>query len=61
MELGDTVVLINSAPIHSCFYDVFNRHFAMIAIGSVDEEKKDDVDNEEHNKKEKQIDEYPKD
>ena len=42
MEMGETVVLVNSAPIHSCFYDVFNRHFAVIAIGSLDEKKEDD-------------------
>jgi len=42
MEVGETVILVNSAPIHSCFYDVFNRHFAVIAIGSVDDKKEDD-------------------
>ena len=42
MELGETVILVNSAPIHSCFYDVFNRHFAVIAIGSMDDVKKGD-------------------
>eukprot|EP00026_Physarum_polycephalum_P000017 Phypoly_transcript_00017.p1 GENE.Phypoly_transcript_00017~~Phypoly_transcript_00017.p1 ORF type:complete len:3587 (+),score=621.73 Phypoly_transcript_00017:1211-10762(+) len=42
MEVGETVVLVNSSPIHSCFYDVFNRHFAIIAIGAVDDKKEDD-------------------
>ncbi len=30
MALGKTVILINSPPIQSSFYDVFNRHFAML-------------------------------
>jgi hypothetical protein len=54
MEVGETVILVNSAPIHSCFYDVFNRHFAVIAIGSTDEGKKekeggDDKDDDDDN------------
>lgn len=32
MAAGETVVLINSGPIRSSFYDVFNRHFAMLAV-----------------------------
>lgn len=50
MEVGETVILVNSAPIHSCFYDVFNRHFAVIAIGSVDDkkdEKRKDADDDD--------------
>jgi hypothetical protein len=47
MELGETVILVNSTPIHSCFYDVFNRHFAVIAIGSMDDKKVDDDENDE--------------
>lgn len=46
MEIGETVILVNSAPIHSCFYDVFNKHFAVIAIGS-DEGKKENQDDKE--------------
>lgn len=34
MAVGETVVLINSGPIRSSFYDVFNRHFAMLAVES---------------------------
>jgi hypothetical protein len=34
MAAGETVVLINSGPIRSSFYDVFNRHFAMLAVDS---------------------------
>jgi hypothetical protein len=33
MELGHTVILVNSGPIHSCFYDVFNRHFTLLSVG----------------------------
>eukprot|EP01114_Cavostelium_apophysatum_P014001 TRINITY_DN3512_c0_g1_i9.p1 TRINITY_DN3512_c0_g1~~TRINITY_DN3512_c0_g1_i9.p1 ORF type:complete len:5234 (+),score=1501.00 TRINITY_DN3512_c0_g1_i9:231-15932(+) len=32
MAKGETVVLINSGPIRSSFYDVFNRHFAVMAV-----------------------------
>jgi hypothetical protein len=32
MELGQTVILVNSGPIHSCFYDVFNRHFTLLSV-----------------------------
>jgi hypothetical protein len=37
MELGQTVILVNSGPIHSCFYDVFNRHFTLLSIGQDEE------------------------
>lgn len=53
MEIGETVVLVNSAPIHSCFYDVFNKHFAVIAIGTEESkgkenENEDDEDQAEY-------------
>ena len=30
MEVGDTVIMINSQSINSCFYDVFNCYFDVI-------------------------------
>jgi hypothetical protein len=39
MELGHTVILVNSAPIHSCFYDVFNRHFSVLSVESSEAEQ----------------------
>jgi hypothetical protein len=33
MEKGQTVVLINSGPIQSCFYDVLNQHYSLLAVG----------------------------
>ncbi|KAH3765624.1 AAA+ ATPase [Pelomyxa schiedti] len=30
MEKGETIVLVNSASIHSSFYDVFNRHYTIM-------------------------------
>jgi hypothetical protein len=30
MEIGHTVVLINSASVQSSFYDVFNKHFSSV-------------------------------
>ncbi|KAH3767876.1 AAA+ ATPase [Pelomyxa schiedti] len=30
MELGTTIVLVNSTSVHSSFYDVFNRHYTIM-------------------------------
>ncbi len=58
MEIGETVILVNSSPIHSSFYDVFNKHFTVIATGTVDDDKakREDLEEnfEEHDGKGKQ-------
>lgn len=33
MERGQTVVLVNSGPVQSCFYDVLNQHYSLLAVG----------------------------
>lgn len=40
MEKGRTVIIINSDPIRTSFYDVFNRYFSIIADGVNVETKK---------------------
>ena len=33
MEQGQMVVLVNSGPVQSCFYDVLNQQYSLLAIG----------------------------
>jgi hypothetical protein len=33
MEVGETVIMINSKSINHCFYDVFNCYYTILATG----------------------------
>ncbi len=50
MSLGETVVLINAAPIFSSFYDVFNRHFTILRKDSPEAETEEKEKEKEHEK-----------